>query len=103
MAAQPIRLGIIGIGNYSVGVHVPGLRRTGKAEIIAIARRNPRLLELAGKELGVEKTYTDWQELIDQSDLDAVVVSTPNRMHSECTIASLENSKIWSFKFSILI
>lgn len=44
MSNEKIRVGIIGIGMYAVLVHLPQLRNTGKAEVVAISRRNPRAL-----------------------------------------------------------
>ena len=37
---KKVRVGIIGIGMFSLGNHVPNLRETGKAEVVAISRRN---------------------------------------------------------------
>ncbi len=90
MKDPKIRVGIIGIGSFSASNHVPHLEETGKAEIAAVCRRNRELLEIAGNALGVDHTYTDWHQMIDQAELDAVVVSTPNNMHAECAAAAME-------------
>lgn len=90
MTDRKIRVGIVGIGSFSASNHVPHLEETGKAEIAAVCRRNRELLEIAGKALGVAHTYTDWRQMIDQAELDAVIVSTPNNMHAECAVAAME-------------
>ena len=89
-ANHQLRVGIIGIGWYAALNHVPRFRETGRAEIVAISRRNPDRLALAQRELNVPTAYTDWRELLDQAELDAVVISTPNNLHAQPTIAALE-------------
>jgi predicted dehydrogenase len=90
MPNDKLRVGIIGIGLYALMDHVPNFRKTGRAEIVAISRRNPQKLALAKEALGVNEAYTDWREMLDRSRLDAVVVSTPHNAHTEPTLAALQ-------------
>ena len=90
MSDSKLRFGIVGIGSFSAGRHVPNLRETGKAEIVAICRRNQELLDLAGPALEVSNLYNDWHRMIDEVQLDAVVVSTPNHMHAECAVEAMQ-------------
>jgi len=84
-----LRVGVIGIGLYAASTHVPQLRATGKAEVVAISRRSPERLAMAKDQLQVAAAYTNWREMLDQEQLDAVVVSTANHMHVEPTLAAL--------------
>jgi predicted dehydrogenase len=90
MSDRKLRVGIIGIGWWALTRHAPRLQETGKAEIVAIARRNAQALADAKEILGVESAYTDWRMLLDKSNLDAVIVSTPHHVHVEPTLAALE-------------
>lgn len=90
MSAQKLRIGVIGIGWYAGTALIPKLRETGRAEIVAISRRNTDRLALAKQELKVAEAYTDWREMLDKSQLDAVVISTPPHAHAEPTLAALE-------------
>lgn len=90
MTARKLQIGVIGIGWYAGDTLVPKLRETGRAEIVAIARRNPDRLAQAQAELQIPAAYTDWREMLDKSELDAVVVSTPPNTHAEPTVAALE-------------
>jgi predicted dehydrogenase len=90
MAENPLRVGIIGVGIAAVTWRIPGLLRTGRAEIAAICRRSPDKLAIAQEHLGVEKAYTDWRELLEQADLDAVYVGTPHDRHVGPTVAALQ-------------
>ena len=90
MTPPKIRIGIVGIGSFSASNHIPHLKETDRAEIAAVCRRNRDLLEIAGNALGVTHTYTDWHKMLDEAELDAVVVSTPNNMHAECPLEAME-------------
>jgi predicted dehydrogenase len=90
MSDKMLRVGIIGIGWWALTRHAPRLRERSDVEIVAIARRNPEALADAKKILGVEDAYTDWRRLLDQSDLDAVIVTTPHHAHTDPTLAALE-------------
>ena len=90
MTNQKLRIGVIGIGWYAGATLIPSLRETGRAEIVAIARRNPDRLAQAQAELQIPAVFTDWREMLDKTKLDAVVVSTPPNTHAEPTVAALE-------------
>ena len=90
MSAEKLRVGIIGMGFYAAIDHVPNLRATGRAEVVAASRRNADRLALAQRDLGIPATYTDWRAMLAQEALDAVVVSTPHDQHVEPTLAALE-------------
>lgn len=90
MTKQKLRVGIIGMGYYAATSHIPNLRATGRAEIVAASRRNPERLALAQRELSIPQTFTDWREMLEKVELDAVVVSTPHDFHREPALAALD-------------
>ncbi len=90
MATEKLRVGIIGIGIWSTMSHVPALLQTGRVELVSICRRSSDKLAFSRKQLGAAKAYTDWQELLAQDQLDAVVISTPHHMHAKQAVAALE-------------
>ena len=84
-----IRVGVIGIGRFSFTNHIPNLRKTGKAEVVAISRRNYQALKDAQKLLAVPRAYTDWRELLEKEELDAVIISTAHHVLAEPALAAL--------------
>lgn len=90
MNNEKLRVGILGIGLYATVAHVPQLRQTGKAEVVAICRRNPARLATSQEQLGVSEAYTDWREMFNKANLDAVVICTPHDLHAEQAIAALD-------------
>ena len=98
MSAEKLRVGIIGMGFFAANSHVPDLRGTGRAEVVAAARRSADRLAMAKRELDIPATYTDWREMLAQERLDAVVVSTPHDQHVEPTVAALELDSMCCWK-----
>jgi len=90
MSDKRLRIGIIGIGTYALGWHVPRLREIEGAEVVAVARRNAAALADAQKATGAAGAYTDWRELLAHPDLDAVIVATPHHAHAAPALAALE-------------
>lgn len=96
-AAAPsnrIRVGQIGCGRIALGHDLPGVMRSGLADVVAVCDLDTK--RVAGGKAWVEKfyrdnnltapeiaTYTDYKELLARSDIDAVVISTPDHQHAE--------------------
>jgi predicted dehydrogenase len=90
MSEESLRVGIIGVGAFAMMYHVPLLHSTGRAKITAVCRRSEDKLAMAKDHIGAEEAYTDWREMLDKAELDAVVVCTPHDLHAAPTIAALE-------------
>lgn len=96
-AAAPsnrIRVGQIGCGRIALGHDLPGVLRSGLADVVAVCDVDTKRIA-AGKAC-VEKfyrdasltapevaTYTDYKELLARKDIDAVVLSLPDHQHAE--------------------
>ena len=92
MSKETYRVGIIGAGWWAVAVHWPLLRDDDRVEVAAICRRNEELLAKASKTTGVTNTYTDWRNMLEREQFDAVLVCTPTHLHAEPAIAALEKN-----------
>jgi predicted dehydrogenase len=90
MTEQPLKVGIIGGGFYAAAALIPSLRATGRAEVMAVARRDADRLALVQQALLIPQGYRDWRAMIEQEALDAVIVCTPNDYHVEPTITALQ-------------
>lgn len=75
-----VKAGIIGLG-FIGPIHVEALRRTGLADVVAIAHSNPDASEQKARALGVPKAYDDYRQLLADSNIEAVHICTPNDSH----------------------
>lgn len=91
-----IRIGIIGCGNIANTKHMPTLFKfKDRVEMVAFCDLIPEKAEKAAKKYGIPnaKIYTDYRKCVADPDIDVIHVCTPNRSHSEITVAALEAGK----------
>jgi predicted dehydrogenase len=75
-----INVGIIGVG-FVGGAHIEALRRLGYVNIKAIAINDENLAKEAANKYGISKYYTDYHDLLNDSEIEAVHNCTPNNLH----------------------
>jgi predicted dehydrogenase len=85
-ANEKLNLGVVGTINRA-GANISALR---DQNIVAICDIDDKLLAAAQTKFPSAKTYTDFRRMLDQRDLDAVVVSTPDHTHAVATMAALK-------------
>ena len=87
------RVGLIGAGSIARGAHLPGFLANSDVQVVAVADPvEGRATELAN-EASIELAFTDFRELLNREDIDAVSIATPPVAHAETTIAALEAGK----------
>ncbi|MBE6688721.1 MAG: Gfo/Idh/MocA family oxidoreductase [Ruminococcaceae bacterium] len=87
-----LKIGIIGTGSIS-NEHIRGYLNNPDVELYAFCDIDADKLNAMGKKYGVTRLYTDKDEMLKLSELDAVSVCTWNAAHAECTIAALNAGK----------
>lgn len=88
-----LRIGIVGLGGNTRLRHVPGLRACRDVEILAVCNRRSESTASAARELGIPRTYAQWETLIADPDIDAVVIGTWPYLHAPITLAALAAGK----------
>ena len=88
------KYGIIGCGGITNGKHMPAIAKLKDVEMVAFCDIIKERAEKANEDFGggKGKVYTDYKEML-KSDLDAVIVGTPNCSHCEITVAALNAGK----------
>ena len=90
---EKIRLGVIGFGvqghfDLASALKVPGVELAGICDLYTGRIENAK--ELYGKDLYTTRNY---KELLDRSDIDAVIIATHDVWHSRITIDALAKGK----------
>lgn len=93
MRESRVGVGVIGVGGISSYVHLPGLRLSPRAEIVALCDTNEELLRERGREYGVSRLVSDYQELLRLPSVDAVVIATPTVLHAPIALAAVAAGK----------
>ena len=68
--------------------HTEALRRLG-IRVVGILGSSPEKSRRAAQELGLAKGYSNFEEILDDSEVQAVHITTPNRHHHATTKAAL--------------
>lgn len=89
-----IRYGIIGTGAITLRAHLPVLAMMDDVEVIALCNPSRERAE-QGAALcrRPPRLFSDYRDLLALSDLDVVVVASPNHTHREITLAALAAGK----------
>ncbi len=94
MMQKTVRVGVIGggiWGNYHL-LAAKEMEAHGAAKLVAIATRTEKTAEKRSEEFGI-KGYTDYKDMIDSENLDAVTIATPDHLHREMSIYAMEQGK----------
>ena len=99
-----IRVGHIGCGRIASGHDMPGVFKSGLAEVVAVCDLDSKrvaagraLVEKfhrdAGKPVPEIVTYGNYHELLARKDIDAVTISLPDHQHAEVALAAIRAGK----------
>ncbi len=88
---KKFKVGVIGVG-FIGPAHMEGIRRQG-FEVAAIGEATQELAEQAAERLLVPKAYGDFNDLINDPELDVVHIASPNFLHYRHAKAALEAGK----------
>lgn len=87
-----LKVGVIGGGSISAFHIKPYVKNVG-VELVALCDKNAERLAIAGELYGVSGLYSNYEDLLENPEIDAVSICTWNNTHAEIAIASLEAGK----------
>jgi predicted dehydrogenase len=93
LPSQPVRIAIIGAGAVSDYHHVPGIRLDARAELVAACDTSASLLEQRKRDWSIDYVTTDYLQVCDDPDIDAVIIATPNYTHVAIAVAAAARGK----------
>lgn len=91
MQDKKINIAIIGLGFGAE--FIPIYQRHPNANMYAICQRNAEKMNQIGDAFGIEKRYTDYDELLKDPDIDAVHINTPIPDHARQALKALHAGK----------
>jgi predicted dehydrogenase len=103
VANERVRLGFIGVGRQAMGLlnnfmRIPGVEVVAGADVYAIKRerfalRVQKNMTEAGKTYVAPKLYEDYRELLENTEVDAVVIASPDHWHAIMAIDACKAKK----------
>ena len=88
-----IKVGVIGCGKIANNAHIPSYMANKEAEIVYFCDIIPERAEKAVETYKCGKAITDYHEILNDPQIDAVSVCTPNKAHSVIAIEALKAGK----------
>ena len=87
-----IKVGIIGVGSIS-NSHIQAYINNPNCEVCAFCDIDEKVLKAQSEKYNVKEIYTDYNEMLEKADIDAVSVCAWNSEHAPATIAALNAKK----------
>ncbi len=92
MTNSPVRFGLIGFGAWGRH-HADSIAKTPGATLVAVAARSDDSANAAREAYPGTAAYTDYRELLNRDDLDAIDIVLPSHLHFEVASAALESGR----------
>ncbi len=87
-----IRVGFIGCGRIS-DLHALGYKDHPDAEIAAVSDVDQKIAAERAHEWGAHKVYDDYRKMLDDPEIDAVEILTPQKLHETMVIDAASAGK----------
>lgn len=91
---KKIKLALLGCGDVAQRDYLPEFHRLAdRAEIVAACGRTETRVRAVSEQYQIAHWYTDYKQMLAETDADAVINLTPIQLHTETTLAALEAGK----------
>lgn len=91
--AAKVNIGVVGAGNVADFHYIPGIRLDPRVELVSVCDTRPELLRQRKIDWNVPLATNEWQDVVKNPNVDAVLIATPNFSHAEIAIAALAAGK----------
>jgi predicted dehydrogenase len=88
-----VRWGVLSSARIGVEKVIPAMQAGAFSEVVAIASRDIKNAARVSKKLNIPKYYGTYQELLADTDVDAVYIPLPNHLHAPWTIKAIDAGK----------
>ena len=88
-----MRWGVLGVADIAVKQVIPAMQKGQACRIVAITSRDRRRAETAARELGISRAYGSYEELLADSEIEAVYNPLPNHLHVPWSVHAAEAGK----------
>lgn len=88
-----VRIGVLGTGIIIRKFHLPVLLDNSRAKVVAAGNLRAASLQSLAEDFGISKTYSDFDLMAQDPEIDAVVIGLPNYLHASITLQMLQAGK----------
>src|SRR3954453_12735043 len=88
-----IRWGVLSTAKIGREKVIPATQRSELGTVVAIASRDLSRAKQGAEQLGIERAYASYDELLADVDVDAVYIPLPNHMHVPWSLRAIDAGK----------
>ncbi|HEY2596693.1 MAG TPA: bi-domain-containing oxidoreductase [Chloroflexota bacterium] len=88
-----VRLGVIGAGSFARSILLPALKKLDRVDLRGVATASAPSSQQTAIRFGFAYTASDWREIINDRDIDAVLIATRHDLHASVAAAALRAGK----------
>jgi len=91
MTTQKIKIAVVGAGHVAQVSHIPAYRKNPDVELVAVVDEDPVKAKRAQAQYGFASWYEDYAAMLNEVNVDAVDICTPNYLHAPMAIMALRS------------
>jgi predicted dehydrogenase len=88
-----VNFGIVGFGLHAVKRLMPGFILSKNTRVVALSRRDIRKAEASARQFKIPHAFSSVEDLCKSSEVDAVLVTSPNSCHVSDVMTALKSGK----------
>lgn len=88
-----VKVGIVGCGTHAQIAHIPFFKKNPACTLVALCDSDIRIIDHFCTKYEIPNGYQDFQKIVEDKQIDALIISTPNYLHGPMTIAALRYGK----------
>jgi len=88
-----VRVAIIGLGSVAQLIHLPNISKMKSVQLQSVAEVKASRRIAISEKFNIPENYKDHRQLLDKSDVDAVIITTPTALHKDIAIDCLNAKK----------
>ena len=93
MTPGDLRIGIVGAGQITRTRHLPGFRKLPGVRVVGVCNRHRESAARVARDFDIPHIYANWEELISDPEIDAVLIGAWPYLHCPVTLAALDSGK----------
>lgn len=89
---EQLKMAVVGLGTWGEN-HIQIYQDDPFVTVTAVCDQNPERAAGIAEKYGISQYYTDYEEMFDKADMDAVAIVTPDFAHKDIAVSAARHGK----------
>lgn len=91
--AETLKVAVAGCGSIATEVHLPCYKALPNVEVVSVMDVVKERAQLTARTFGVKKWYSNYEKMLEDSEVQAVDICSPPHMHAQQAIEAAKSGK----------